>query len=213
MDTLFGNDFSCDESALVDDYSDAASLDSISHQDSGLTDEDLFHDQGEYALYHDSASKHSQDSLELLEQQHGITLPATPSTNPTNTSNTDRGPLSPFSPLLQTSHTKRRDSATISWQSSHEMDLSLLPCRKVSVVVHVKVPHENHDKLCLFPLLPPSSNTTTDSMLSPTSATLQAISGIETRDLVAVNPCAFGKYIPAQVTMDTARLVANVVST
>lgn len=100
------------------------------------------------------------------------------SSAPTTLQQHDRDcePRSPFSPLLR------------SWQS-HE--LSLLPCRKVSVVVKVKgVP----TKPCLFPLLPPSGSV------------------METNDLVAVNPRAFGKYIPAQVTMDTARLVAHVVS-
>lgn len=40
--------------------------------------------------------------------------------------------------------------------------------------------------------------------------TLSKLSMTKT-DLVVVNPSAFGTYIPAQVTMDTARLVANVV--
>jgi hypothetical protein len=42
----------------------------------------------------------------------------------------------------------------------------------------------------------------------PITATIQVSS--DTNDLVVVNPCAFGKFIPAEVTMDTARLVANV---
>jgi len=47
-----------------------------------------------------------------------------------------------------------------------------------------------------------------EQALSPTSATLQAATN--TTDLVVVNPSAFGKFIPSEVTMQTARLISQV---
>ena len=77
------------------------------------------------------------------------------------------------------------------------------------------VPREK--RLCLFPMMLEDSTfstSTTDyaspttaapsnstSCLSPTSATLHLASTQNTRDLVVVNPSAFGKYIPSEVTM------------
>lgn len=78
------------------------------------------------------------------------------------------------------------------------------------------IPREK--RLCLFPMMTEdstfSTSSTTDyksptasiaapnsSCLSPTSATLQLASTQNTRDLVVVNPSAFGKYIPSEITM------------
>lgn len=87
-------------------------------------------------------------------------------------------------------------------------ELSLIPCRKVSIVVRVQIP-SMRSRLCLFPLLPETPSN--GGLISPAAATLNAASALETGDIVVVNPTAFGKFIPAEVTMDTARLVANVV--
>jgi len=76
-------------------------------------------------------------------------------------------PLSPFA-------TRKREHA----------ELSLSPCRKVSVVVHVQS-SSSETKHCLFPLE-------------------------DVRDIVAVNPQAFGKYISGAVTMETAKIVAQI---
>ena len=64
---------------------------------------------------------------------------------------------------------------------------------------------DDNEKQCIFPLVSSSSARDGAAAVSDESPTC-------TRDLVVVNPSAFGKYIPAQCTMDTARLVANVVS-
>lgn len=162
------------ESALVDDSSADNEDESlvISHPDSGLTDEDMFLGEQDHE---DNENAHDLHEFYSDKQQHAPTTP--------QQQDRDCEPQSPFSPLLRSQDSK------ISWQSHDGTELSLLPCRKVSVVVKVKV---NHSKPCLFPL--PSGSV------------------METNDLVAVNPRAFGKYIPAQVTMDTARLVAHVVS-
>lgn len=211
MDTALWNDLSGDESALIDDFSENESSLGISPQHSGLTDEDLFGEEEDCAHEEENEDGNILPESSAEDEQHINTTP-NPSTLLTPVkSNGDRGPLSPFSPLLRTQQPLRQESTRISWQSNDDKDLSLLPCRKVSVVVKVKVPTA-HDKLCLFPLIPASEESNDVSLQSPTLAPLQAVSGIETNDLVAVNPTAFGKYIPAQVTMDTARLVAKVVS-
>ena len=213
MDTSFQdylNDSARDSSALVEEYDDESL--SILDNDSGLTDDDIFEDHTEQELENaqneDSQELQTFDDPASCQHAQDTTVHQTPPTSTRNAS--DRGPLSPFSPLLRPNKTQRSESA-ISWQSqTTNPDLSLLPCRKVSVVVKVKFPDMDYSKMCLFPLL---TGTMYMDGSSPRSATLQAISGMETHDLVAVNPSAFGKYIPAQVTMDTARLVANVVST
>lgn len=94
------------------------------------------------------------------------------------------GLLSPFSPLLR--HRDQRDE--------YLEFLSLQPCRKVSVVVRV-LPCDDSGQRCLFPHV--KSDNATRKPKSP-------------HDMVVVKPSAFGKVIPSQFTMETARLVAQV---
>jgi hypothetical protein len=117
--------------------------------------------------------------------------------------------------------------------------LSMAACRRVSVVVSVNPPtmkrtrtnkninnsnsndsepeQDAGEKLCLFPLVDPhadladiSGTAGTKQHLSPTSATFQRARDSDARDLVVVNPTAFGRFIPSQVTMETAKLVAQI---
>ena len=114
--------------------------------------------------------------------------------------------------------------------------VSLQPCRKVSVVVRVAAVDEDA-KRCIFPhfkdeILPSggdlenastsfatpktnkygSTNKNNNLLASPNShaTRLKLTSPTHRRDVVVVNPTAFGKYIPSQVTMETAKLVAQV---
>ncbi len=116
--------------------------------------------------------------------------------------------------------------------------VSLQPCRKVSVVVRVTAADEDA-KRCIFPhfkddLLPsggslqiaththnnpdqfatPQGKKTTSLLPATTPHSLsnpsRLMSPTHRRDVVVVNPTAFGKYIPSQVTMETAKLVAQV---
>jgi len=124
----------------------------------------------------------------------------------------NRGPMSPFSPLMKSE--KGKVDAMASCAFNTDANLSLISCRKVSVVITVNVPENNENapkssKLCLFPLVIASPSNPED-LLSPISATIQQAVKESTRELVVVNPSAFGKHIPAQFTMETARLVAQV---
>ncbi len=135
---------------------------------------------------------------------------------------------------------KQSLSQTIKQQREEYMQyVSLQPCRKVSVVVRVTAVDENEDaKRCIFPhfkdeLLPsggslsspipnnldtikfatPKGKKTGSFMstpLSAKSANSKLSSPTHRRDVVVVNPTAFGKYIPTQFTMETAKLVAQV---
>eukprot|EP00934_Nitzschia_sp_Nitz4_P003186 Nitzschia sp. Nitz4//scaffold6_size259037//69457//74478//NITZ4_001057-RA/size259037-processed-gene-0.8-mRNA-1//1//CDS//3329556842//3176//frame0 len=99
------------------------------------------------------------------------------------------GLLSPFSPLL-----RQQDQ-----RDEYLQYVSLQPCRKVSVVVRV-LPCSDPDQRCLFPHLKNEYQSQPALINKPKSP----------RDMVVVNPSAFGKKIPVQVTMETARLVAQV---
>jgi hypothetical protein len=197
MDVFIGNEHHSAQE-------DSSSL-GISHQDSGLTDEDLF-DSHRY----ESDVSHEGEDDEYSQEDTGaaaefpLTTPPTTKHKQRTDITTDRGPLSPFSPLA-CSQQALESTTSITWQSQEDHELSLLPCRKVSVVVKVHVP-DNNERQCVFPLISSSSSSDGAAVVSDESPTC-------TRDLVVVNPIAFGKYIPAKFTMDTARLVANVVST
>jgi hypothetical protein len=123
--------------------------------------------------------------------------------------------MSPFSPLAKSD--RRRTETSLSFVSNTDADLSLISCRKVSVAVSVHVPENNENsqkptQLCLFPLNMETPSNPGD-LVSPISATIRQAVHESTRDLVVVNPSAFGTHIPGQVTMETARLVAQVVRT
>lgn len=163
--------------------------------------------------------------------------PRTTTPSKVQSKNSISHPLSPFSPLLlQKQQRKRRTRARpvdqhhqpnttspgVPWQDDDNDDqdtvigtLSLNATRKVSVIVHVRNPiasEKEKDKICLFPLLRKHDEatailSTSEAALSPTSATLQSAG--HTRELIVVNPTAFGKLIPSKVTMETARLVAQ----
>ena len=69
------------------------------------------------------------------------------------------GLVSPFSTLLTSEQGDRRDFIVefSEHDAEHDADLSLLPCRKVSVVVHIHAPENSESnqeqKLCVFPLV------------------------------------------------------------
>jgi hypothetical protein len=205
-------------SVLVDDDDDDDDTVDQSHTSSALTEDDLFPDEStsDYPIL-----ENSQDDDTNL-QSEASRLSPTP-----KHSSSFRGPLSPFSPLTRCAHSQGHNS-TISWQSDkegqEEEDLSLMPCRKVSVVVRIQIPEEK-TRLCLFPLqLLPGIKTPSRSSELPSSSSSPPTTGAaiiqkaacdtnnnnNMNDLVVVNPCAFGTFIPAQLTMDTARLVASV---
>ena len=102
--------------------------------------------------------------------------------------------------------------------------VSLQPCRKVSIVVRVKAIDDDNEKCCIFPhykdnndeiashaaegyATPTGKETRQESASSPNAASSDVV---HARDVVVVNPTAFGRYIPSQVTMETAKLVAQV---
>eukprot|EP00980_Cylindrotheca_fusiformis_P017655 scaffold5529_cov117-Cylindrotheca_fusiformis.AAC.32 len=112
------------------------------------------------------------------------------SPQPTESRSFVNGLLSPFSPLLKENEQRKEFLQYVSLQ----------PCRKVSIVVRVLPTNENDDEQrCLFPQMKVEPR--------PTSSTQTSNA---TRDMVVVNPAAFGTHIPSQVTMETARLVTQV---
>ena len=99
------------------------------------------------------------------------------------------GLLSPFSPLLERPEERQEFLEFVSLQ----------PCRKVSVVVRV-LPCDEDVQRCLFPHVKSSNPLIHMHMHMRKSP----------HDMVVVKPSAFGKVIPSSVTMETARLVAQV---
>jgi hypothetical protein len=100
------------------------------------------------------------------------------------------GLLSPFSPFLKE---KEQRGEFLQY-------VSLQPCRKVSIVVRVLPTGNNDDEQrCLFPQI--SGDANPKSIIQRPKPP---------RDMVVVNPAAFGTHIPSRVTMETARLVAQV---
>eukprot|EP00536_Pseudo-nitzschia_multiseries_P016087 jgi/Psemu1/292350/fgenesh1_pg.1017_\ len=104
--------------------------------------------------------------------------------------------------------------------------VSLQPCRKVSVVVRVTAidDEDNDAKRCIFPHyknLPSAGGSGIESparysaFATPNRSTPREFvpnnkSPSHVRDVVVINPSAFGKHIPSHVTMETAKLVAQV---
>jgi len=161
-----------------------------------------------------------------------------------------RGPLSPFSPDGRRARTDIRQQQRPQQQQQPPSSLwSLLPCRKVSVLVRVKPPGSNWDgeksspikrrprgrtssstddgsapssvQLSLYPLLPPGAeHSPTSEESAPAAGLLSLASELSSssmsgasqaaNSLVVVNPTAFGTRIPSNLTMETARLVAEV---
>ena len=148
------------------------------------------------------------------------------------------GPLSPFSPILQRlrrkpdpiddddsekdeqSSSAAPDTTALSQQQQQQRDsiettkehflMSLAPCRKVSVVVCVdnngaEKKRKKKRDVCLFPLdsSQSQSNTTTTAASAATHPS-------SSRDIVVVNPKAFGTVIPSSITMETSRVVAQI---
>jgi len=132
-------------------------------------------------------SEGNKSTQSLTSQQRPRETPLSGMTSPqlTEARSFVNGLLSPFSPLLE--QKQERDE--------YLEFLSLQPCRKVSVVVRV-LPCEEHLQRCLFPHV----KATNPLMRVPNSP----------HDMVVVKPSAFGKVIPSSVTMETARLVAQV---
>jgi chromosome segregation ATPase len=125
------------------------------------------------------------------------TMSQNSSSTPTPSQSLVNGLLSPFSPLLKVRSTRAELCPFVSLQ----------PCRKVSVVVRVLDSSED-DQRCVFPLT--SETATATDTATTTTTTTDASTTKTPRDLVVVKPSAFGKYIPSRVTMETARLVAQV---
>jgi hypothetical protein len=135
-----------------------------------------------------------------------------------------RGLLSPFSPSLQ--KFKRKRPSKLQWENfpsatcTTGTDLSLAPCRKVSVVVLVSQPppSKQEHRLCLFPLNFEADETCNDNgeyeqprtpPATPLCPTFE-VPAASSKDLIVVNPTAFGKYIPSTITMETAKAVARI---
>ena len=141
------------------------------------------------------------------------------------------GLLSPFSPLLTKRINKERREELANY-------ISLQPCMKVSVVVRV-VDHQDQnnsknqkqndnndddhddDQLCVFPHIKQPLATANGTSVGGTPTQTPDRSSLlgkgaksskksSPRDLIIVKPSAFGKYVPNHVTMETARLVAQV---
>ena len=165
-------------------------------------------------------------------------------TEPSSAPQRERGPLSPFSPDARRARTEIRGDR----QQKHPLasapgQWSLLPCRKVSVLVRVKPPGAKWDgekrgsgagggidgddeaspQLGIFPLLPPgvaashAGGTDDDapaigllSLASELSSSAATGASQAANSLVVVNPTAFGTRLPSDLTMETARLVAEV---
>ena len=177
---------------------------------------DILNQEGDQPYAYEYDDDNEEDDILVEDTEEGSLYSAS--------KNQSRGPLSPFSPLLKTAATSssRRTNSSLQWTQTDARDLSMVACRRVSVVVNVVQPartdtgdtkkDKSTNRLCLFPLdlnaLDEKEQINKKPNMSPTSATLQ--SATETRDLVIVNPTAFGKLIPSDVTMETARLVAAV---
>ncbi|KAG7367528.1 myosin heavy chain [Nitzschia inconspicua] len=135
------------------------------------------------------------------------------------------GLLSPFSPILVKENLPAED------RTECMQFVSLQPCRKVSVVVRVlSVPEgDDHDadgrsiQRCVFPHYKDDEEDHGSAYVTNQTTNLKEGGDDDTfeydasskrvvipRDMVVVNPTAFGKYIPSQVTMETAKLVAQV---
>lgn len=100
------------------------------------------------------------------------------------------GLLSPFSPLLKGKEQREEFLEYVSLQ----------PCRKVSIVVRVlPTSEDDDDQRCIFPQIRGNARLPSTVQKPKTP-----------RDMVVVNPAAFGTHIPSQVTMETARLVTQV---
>ena len=165
-------------------------------------------------------------------------------TEPSSAPQRERGPLSPFSPDARRARTEiRGDRQQKHPSASAPGQWSLLPCRKVSVLVRVKPPGARWDgenrgsgagggidgddeaspQLGIFPLLPPgvaashAGGTDDDapaigllSLASELSSSAATGASQAANSLVVVNPTAFGTRLPSDLTMETARLVAEV---
>ena len=110
--------------------------------------------------------------------------------------------LSPFSPVLKS---RQRESVL-----SKLDDLSFVPCRKVSTMVRV-LPHAESEEtdVCVFPILH-RHHYQQQERRSSIQETMQQAHLQQTRSLVVVNPSAMGLHISSDMTMETARLVAEV---
>lgn len=122
-----------------------------------------------------------QSSKETAQKQQ-----TNASASPDHLQRSSGGALSPFSPLL-----RGKKSSTLRWSDE---DLSLSSTRKVSVVVRVQETDSTH--LSLFPYTPNDFGT---SVLHHHTS----------REMVLVNPKALGKVIPSEITLETAKLVAQ----
>jgi hypothetical protein len=110
--------------------------------------------------------------------------------SPTGLGDMQERPMSPFSPLLQKIKRKRPTQ-----QRGREFDeFSLNPCRRVSIVVAVGNGSESssiddENQICIFPTRDADS----------------------TRELIVLNPKAFGRLIPPQTSQqDVAKMVSQI---
>eukprot|EP00957_Ditylum_brightwellii_P034099 2583976-Ditylum_brightwellii.AAC.1 len=118
--------------------------------------------------------------------------------------------LSPFSP---TTEGRQRRQRLLEEDGSGE-DWTLSKSRRVSILVKVGNHDASSSSLCLLPLIHDhqthQQNNQNSPNTSPASRTLQLANDRNTKELVLVNPDAFGSLIPAEVTVETARLVAQI---
>ena len=218
---------------------------------SSTSGEDINPDGGEEE---DEEVMVSSDSAEEWSRSEAGTRTSTPpmpllqkERRPPSSATQLRGPLSPFSPDGRRARTEIRQQQRPQQQPPSSL-WSLLPCRKVSVLVRVKPPGSNWDgeksspikrrprgtssstddgsasssvQLSVYPLLPPGAERTPAgeesapaagllSLASELSSSSMSGASQAANSLVVVNPTAFGTRIPSNLTMETAKLVAEV---
>lgn len=211
--------------------------------DDSSPDEEEEEEEVEEIIMSSSDSNEEEDSDEVGNGAGDGTTPVpiqqqTVRIAPTSAPQTSRGPLSPFSPDARRARTEiRRHRQPRHASASAPGQWSLLPCRKVSVLVRVKPPGVKWDgerrtddgdddssvQLGIFPLLPPGVSASHAgraddnapaigllSLASELSSSATTGSSQAANSLVVVNPTAFGTRLPSDLTMETARLVAEV---
>ena len=211
--------------------------------DSSPDEEEEEEEEVEEIIMSSSDSNEVEDSDEIGNGAGDGTTPVpvqqqTVRIAPTSAPQTSRGPLSPFSPDARRARTEiRRHRQPRHASASAPSQWSLLPCRKVSVLVRVKPPGSKWDgerriddgdddfsvQLGIFPLLPPGVSASHAgraddnapaigllSLASELSSSATTGSSQAANSLVVVNPTAFGTRLPSDLTMETARLVAEV---
>jgi hypothetical protein len=157
-------------------------------------------------------NKSGENSSSTMESIENLSTPPRPLTDK---STTTCHALSPFSPLFKKNFSCESTEilpkllmegcSHVCFEIPEPVDLTLSHCRKVSVVVRV-LAHGDTDQLCVFPFVERHSKDGSQSL----NAAYDQASLHSPRELIVVNPTAFGQLIPSKITMETARLVSKV---